>query len=236
MRSSRSPKRTSSRLAPPPNRSHDLTPRSARTLPPARVSPTSSVGCSRLVMPPPPSTRVNGPRSKRRSRSTRRPALAAPGERHGQPGAASQDVDEAESRAVGEAVAVVAAEDRQPHRLRLELAQRPGRRYVEGDTGLFLDDDHDQDGGEIGDRGVALSDLHAAEQTASVESLAHLLQQISVNGTSGAMPASRRTSASGVVWLPCTRMPATRSTAGAAAGGAWPAIASSSASVGTAII
>ena len=101
-----------------------------------------------------------------------RATLAAPRQRRRQSRPPAEHVHEAHTHAVGEAVAVLAAQDRHPHGVRPERAHGAGVGHVDGDAGPFLDDDDDEDRAGIAERRVPLAHVDAAESAAVVEGLA----------------------------------------------------------------
>ncbi len=108
----------------------------------------------------------------------RRAPLAAPGQRHGQPRPLAEDVHETDARAVGEAVAVLVPQHRQPHRVRLEHAHRPGHRHVNRHALSLGQGDQDEHGGEIRQRLIALEHVHCRETIALLETRLHRGQRL----------------------------------------------------------
>ena len=120
-------------------------------------------------MPNSPATRSIGPDLNDRSTCTR--AWRSPPHVSGTDDAAArpETIDEADARAVGEAVAVLRMQDRHEHAAAPELLHRAGREIERIDAGHFVDDDHQQDVVGILDRSKALADLDAVEAAAAFE-------------------------------------------------------------------
>src|SRR6267142_6235550 len=72
----------------------------------------------------------------------RRAAFATPGERRRDPAARTERVDKRRPGAVGEAVAILEPQNRQPHRRRAQTPRRTGNEYVARDAWLLV---HQQD-------------------------------------------------------------------------------------------
>ena len=110
----------------------------------------------------------------------RRAARPAPRQRHRQPLASPQQVDRADPSAVGEAIAVVVAEDRQEHQLALHARPAPRRRSLvyrfRREARTLVHDEDERDVRRALERAIALADLDGLEVAAGLQPLFDVAQ------------------------------------------------------------
>ena len=104
--------------------------------------------------------------------------LAAPAQRNRDPTARPEPIDEAGAHTIGEAVAIVVAQDRQEHPAGHESLHRIRRFQIEFvDARELVDHHHQQDVVGVVDRSESFADLDAVEAAAPFEFLRDLCNQ-----------------------------------------------------------